>query len=198
MAGPGAGEERSRAQSGAGDRPAGISDTAVRAGTGRGWSEWFELLDAARGVELGHKGIVALLSEHGRVGPWWRQMLAVAYEQERGLRQRHQTPDGFQLSVSRTVQAPAASVFRAWTDGAERSGWLEGAEVTIRKAAPPGSLRLAWGDGSTVEVAIRTRGPERSRVVVDHRRLRDAQRVGLMKEFWADALDALARRFERP
>ncbi len=187
------------AGTGAGDagRPAGVSDAAVRAGTGKGWAEWFALLDAARGAEVGHKGIVAVLAAHPRVGPWWRQMVAVAYEQERGLRQRHQTPEGFQLSVSRTVAASAETVFGLWADGAERSGWLAEADLVIRKAVAPRSLRIAWSDGSAVEVAIHPRGPERSRVVVDHRRLRDAQRVGLMKEFWADALDALARRFER-
>ena len=62
-------------------------------------------------VELGHKGIVALLSEHHRVGPWWRQMITVAYEQERGLREKHQTPEGFQISVSKTIAAPVGTVF---------------------------------------------------------------------------------------
>jgi hypothetical protein len=190
------GTERTPAAAAQPDRPAGISDEAVKAGTGKTWTEWFAILDAALATKLGHKGIVSLLSEHQRVGPWWRQMVAVAYEQERGLRQKHQTPEGFQLSVSRTVEVPADALFRAWADDRARSIWLPGAALTIRKAISPKSLRIAWGDGSTVDVSISARGKSRSQVIVDHKRLRDAQDVGLMKEYWTGALDALKRTLE--
>jgi len=176
--------------------PAGISDEAVKAGSGKTWPEWFAILDAASATALGHKGIVALLAEHQRLGPWWRQMVAVTYEQERGLRQKHQTPAGFQLSVSRTVEVPADALFRAWMDEQSRATWLHGAELTIRRASPSKSLRITWSDGSTVEVSISSRGKTRSRMVLDHRRLRDAQAVALMKEYWGSALDALKAMLE--
>ena len=176
--------------------PAGISDEALKAGSGKTWPEWFAILDAASGTTLGHKGIVALLAEHQRLGPWWRQMVAVTYEEERGLRQKHQTPKGFQLSVSRTIDVPADALFRAWTDGQSRGVWLRGAELTVRRATPPWSLRITWSDGSTVEVSISSRGKTRSRMVLDHRRLRDAQAVALMKEYWGSALDALKAMLE--
>jgi uncharacterized protein YndB with AHSA1/START domain len=177
-------------------RPAGISDDAVKAGTGKTWPEWFAVRDEAQATKLGHKGTVALLAERERVGPWWRQMVAVAYEQERGLRKKNQTLEGFQLSVSRTIEVPADALFRAWADEHARSIWLRGAELTIRRATPPRSLRITWGDGSTVDVTIFARGKSRSQVVVDHKRLRDADDVGLMKEFWAGALDALKKTLE--
>ncbi|MBZ5588872.1 MAG: hypothetical protein LAO05_09945 [Acidobacteriia bacterium] len=177
-------------------RPAGISDEAVKAGTGKTWPEWFAILDDAHATKLGHKGIVALLAEQERVGPWWRQMVAVAYEQERGMRQKHQTLEGFQLSVSRTVGVPADALFRAWADERARAVWLPSADLTIRRATPPRSLRITWGDGSTVDVSISARGRTRSRVVVDHKRLRDAEDVGRMKEYWAGALDALKQTLE--
>jgi uncharacterized protein YndB with AHSA1/START domain len=178
------------------ENPAGISDEAVKAGMGKTWPEWFAILDAALGTKLGHKGIVALLAEHQRLGPWGRQMVAVAYEQERGLRQKHQTPEGFQLSVSRTVEVPADALFRAWADERARSAWLPDADLTIRRATPPRSLRITWSDGSTVDVSISARGKSRSRVVVDHKRLRDAENVGLMKEYWTAALDTLKQTLE--
>jgi hypothetical protein len=73
-------------------RPAGISNEAVKARTGRTWPEWFAILDEAGAPVVGHKGIVTLLTKYHRVGHWWRQMITVAYEQERGLREKHQTP----------------------------------------------------------------------------------------------------------
>jgi uncharacterized protein YndB with AHSA1/START domain len=178
-------------------KPAGISDATVKARTGRSWSEWFALLDEAGAVKRGRKGIVALLSEHHRVGPWWRQMVTVAYEQERGLREKHQTPEGFQISVSKTIAAPVAAVFAAWADEEARAKWLSAADLTVRRATPGRSIRITWGDGtSSVDVNFYARGPEKSQVVVDQKRLADAEEVGRMKAFWSEALDALKKIVE--
>ena len=190
------GSKATTAAAGVPESPAGISDEAVKAGSGKTWAEWFAILDAALGTKLGHKGIIALLTEHQRLGPWWRQMVAVAYEQERGLRQKHQTPEGFQLSATRTVEVPADTLFRAWADERVRSVWLPNADLTIRKATASKSLRITWSDGSTVDVSIYARGKSRSQVVVDHKRLQDAQGVGAMKEYWAGALDVLKQTLE--
>ena len=178
-------------------KPAGISDATVKARTGKRWSEWFAILDEAGALELGHKGIVALLSEHHRVGPWWRQMVTVAYEQERGLREKHQTPEGFQISASKTIAAPVAAVFAAWADEETRARWLSAAALTVRRATPARSMRFTWGDGtSSVDVNFHARGPERSQVVVDQKRLADADEVARMKAFWSEALDALKKIVE--
>ncbi len=178
-------------------KPAGISDATVKARTGRTWPEWFAILDEAGAVKLGHKGIVALLSEHHRVGPWWRQMVTVAYEQERGLRAKHQTPQGFQVSVSKTIGAPVSAVFGAWADDAARARWLGNAGLTVRRATPGKSMRITWaGGGSSVEVGFFARGPEKSQVVVDHKRLADADEVARMKALWSEALEALKKIVE--
>lgn len=176
---------------------AGISDATVKARTGKTWSDWFAILDEAGAVKLGHKGIVALLSEHHRVGPWWRQMVTVAYEQERGLRERHQTPEGFQVSASKTIGAPVRAVFGAWADDAARARWLGNADLTVRRATPGKSMRITWaGGGSSVDVNFYARGPEKSQVEVDHKRLADADEVARMKAFWSEALDALKKIVE--
>ena len=178
-------------------RPAGISNEAVKARTGRTWPEWFALLDEADGVTLGHKGIVALLAEHRRVGPWWRQMITVAYEQERGLRDKYQTPEGYQISASRTIGADMAAVFAAWSDDKGRAGWLTAKALTVRRATPGKSLRITWGEnGSTVDVNLYARGNNKTQVVVDHRRLAGAEAVREMKAFWTAALDRLKEKLE--
>jgi hypothetical protein len=178
-------------------KPAGISDATVKATTGRTWSEWFAILDEVGAVNLAHKGIVALLSEHHRVGPWWRQMITVAYEQERGLREKHQTPEGFQMSISKTITAPVEAVFGAWADEEARGDWLKAAGFNLRKATEAKSMRIAWGDGtSSVDVNFYARGPEKSQVVVDHKRLAGAGEVARMKAFWSEALEALKKIVE--
>lgn len=50
-----------------------VSDDAVRAKTGKGWNEWFSILDAASATELPHATIVKHLSAKHGVPAWWTQ-----------------------------------------------------------------------------------------------------------------------------
>ena len=77
-----------------------ISSEAVKAKTGKTWAQWFALLDKSRAQAMSHKDIVAVLAGKNGLGPWWRQMVAVAYEQAKGLRDKHEKPDGFEISRS--------------------------------------------------------------------------------------------------
>src|SRR5262245_24402010 len=104
-------------------KAAGVSDDAVRAKTGKGWDEWFALLDRAGAAKMDHKQIVACLDKYP-IGGWWQQMVTVAYEQERGLRAKHQQADGFATGVSRTVGVPVDTLYGAWHNARKRRRWL--------------------------------------------------------------------------
>ncbi|MBZ5536330.1 MAG: hypothetical protein LAO31_10280 [Acidobacteriia bacterium] len=80
-----------------------MSDEAVQGKAGRTWKEWFSILDAAGARKMNHKEIVAYLSSKHKVGSWWRQMVTVGYEQARGMRELHQKPGGYEISVSKTI-----------------------------------------------------------------------------------------------
>src|SRR4028118_2248871 len=131
-----------------------VSDDAVRAKTGKQWSEWFALLDQAGAEQMDHKTIVAFLREQHGIEPWWQQMVTVTYEQARGLRARHQKPDGYQISVSKTIAASAATLYRAWHDEVIRPRWLPDAAFHVRVATPDKSMRLTWNDDSWVDVTL--------------------------------------------
>ena len=76
----------------------------MREATGRGWEEWLESLDAAGALDWEHKEIVAYLErEHPEVtSGWWRQSIAVGYEQARRKLQVGETADaGYQVGVQR-------------------------------------------------------------------------------------------------
>ena len=93
---------------------AGIGSDAVRAKTGKNWTEWIDALDRAGARTLAHADIAALVHEKFGVGPWWTQMVAVGYEQATGKRVRMQKADGFAAGASKSMQysritsAPAA------------------------------------------------------------------------------------------
>jgi uncharacterized protein YndB with AHSA1/START domain len=173
-----------------------MSDDAVKAKTGKTWSRWFKHLDAAGAKKMTHREIVAHLSEKHGVRPWWTQMVAVTYEQARGLRDKHQKPEGYEISVSRTIDAPLNKAFKAWTDEKTRKKWLP-ANLAIRKATTNKSLRISWEDGKTsVAVAFLPKGDGKSQVVAQHSKIPDAKGAAKMKKFWAQALDRLKTLIE--
>ena len=173
-----------------------MSDEAVESKTGKTWSRWFKHLDAAGATKMSHQEIVAhLVDKHG-IRPWWQQMIAVTYEQARGLRDKHQKPGGYEISVSRTVAAPVSKAFKAWTDEKIRNQWLP-SNLTIRKASTNKSLRVTWEDGKTsLSVSFLPRDAGKSQVVAQHSKLPDAKAATKMKKFWAEALDRLKEVLE--
>ena len=171
-----------------------ISDEAVEAKTGKTWSRWFKHLDAAGGKKMTHQEIVAHLRDKHDVRPWWQQMVAVTYEQARGLREKHEKPGGFEISVSRTIDAPVAKAFKAWTDEKIRKRWLP-ANFTIRKATANKTLRISWEDESLLSATFYPKG-NKVQVVAQHGKLKDAKAGATMKKYWSDALDRLKETIE--
>lgn len=169
-----------------------IGNEAVQSGTGKSWPQWFRILDRAGCAAMNHKQIVAVLSaRHPQLGGWWTQMVTVAYEQARGLREKHQRPDGYQISASRTIQAPLASVFHAFHDARSRRRWLPD-DVDIRKATPGKSLRIAWlADDSRVDVNLYAKGEDKSQVSLQHGKLKNATQAQTRKTMWRSRLDVL-------
>jgi uncharacterized protein YndB with AHSA1/START domain len=173
-----------------------ISSEAVEAKTGKSWAQWFVLLDKARAQAMSHKEIVAVLSTKHRLGPWWRQMVAVGYEQAKGLRAKHEKPDGFEISRVKTIKAAVDDVYEAWGNARRRGQWLPGVKLTIRKATENKVLRVTWGDGSNLEVTLHPKGATKTQIAVQHGKLANARAAEKQKAFWGEAFDRLAELLE--
>jgi uncharacterized protein YndB with AHSA1/START domain len=180
----------------AANKIAGISDGAVKSKTGRTWAEWIKVLDKAKAYEMPHKDIAIYLSEKHQVPDWWCQMVTVGYEQARGLRQKHEMPEGYQVSASKTLAVPIRTLYAAWTEEAVRARWLKRKSLAIRGATPEKSIRIAWTGKSSVEARFYARGQARSQVTVQHSKLPSAEEGEKSKEYWAQALDRLKRVLE--
>ena len=182
-------------------RENGVSDAAVRARTGRGWDEWLAALDADGAQDLGHKEIVELVGRHlPAVDGGWQQMVTVGYEQARGLRAKHQKPEGFQISRSKTVAVPISRLYAAFTDPSMQVAWLghDVAEtITPRTCHVDKSARLLWTDGrTTVDALFYEKGEGRSQVALQHSKLASADEAAAMKAYWGERLDALKALLE--
>lgn len=197
-----------------------VSSSSVRQATGRGWEQWLELLDAADAGDWDHKQIVAHLErEHAEVGSgWWRQSIAVGYEQARGKRVVGQTADaGFQVGVQRSVAATATEVWELITSRPEL--WLgEGASVDFDKGGryelPPGvdapgvsgevrvvkpgdRLRMTWQpEGwpapATLQLTLSRSGSDKTAIHAHLEKLPNADAREAMRKRWREALEGIA------
>lgn len=175
-----------------------MSDEAVKAKTGKTWKEWFAILDKTGASKMNHQEIVKYLKTKQGIGPWWQQMVTVTYEQARGRREKYQKPEGYQISVSRTIKSPLAKLFKSFANEKARHEWLAEDGLTIRKATPNKSLRVTWNDGkSSLEITLISKADDKSQVVVQHSKLPDAKSSAKMKAYWAKALDRLRASLEK-
>jgi len=62
----------------------------------------------------------------------------------------------------------------------------------VRKATPNKSVRITWADGTSVEVFLVSKGPEKSTATIQHVKLPTQESATQSKAYWAARLDALA------
>ena len=173
-----------------------ISDEAVAAKTGKSWDEWFNILDHAGAQKMSHKEIVAILNTAHAIDPWWQQSVTVGYENARGLREKHEMADGFQISKNITLAVSVEQAYNAWADDVERANWLDDADFTIRKATPNKSLRVTWADGKTsLEVYFYPKN-DRVQISVNHSKIPDQKQAAQFKAYWSNQLVKLKAYME--
>jgi uncharacterized protein YndB with AHSA1/START domain len=176
------------------------SDHAIRQRTGRGWEEWFELLDEWGAADRTHREIARWVAAKQGVVPlaWNAQAVAGSYELARGLRVAGEKSDGFAITVSKTVGVPVERLYDAFVDESLRGRWLFDRELRERTATKPKSARFDWGDGQTrVNVTFLARGEAKSTAALEHRRLADADEAERMKAYWRQRIAALKEVLER-
>ena len=167
------------------------SEETVRGATGKGWDEWFRILDAWGAVERPHGEVTRYLREEHGVSGWWSQSVSIGYERARGLRAANQGSNGFHVSVSKTVPVPVDRLFREFVQGR----WLEPGTLTPRTTRPSRSARFDFRDGaSRVVVGFEAKGDAKSTVSLIHERLADREAVEEMRAFWKERLAGLAGR----
>ncbi|AYY12314.1 DUF4287 domain-containing protein [Actinobacteria bacterium YIM 96077] len=174
------------------------SEASVQERTGRGWDQWFSLLDGWDATSRTHTEIAAwLVEEHGVPG-WWAQSITVAYEQERGMRAPGQRTDGtFSANASKTIAVPVQRLFEAFDDADLRQQWLPGARLDVRTATPPKTFRADWnGEASRIVVGFTTMGETKARVAIEHEKLPGAEAAAEMKAYWRERFAVLKQLLE--
>lgn len=181
-----------------------LSNRTALKSTGHDLAHWFEVLD--RLGKDGHTRAVEHLHSEHKVPGRHAQMITIAWERARGLRQENQSCTGtFQVSVSRALAAPVDWVVAFINQPKTRKVWLKGADPALRK-----SLEEAFAAGKTMEIkkagyarmrykwlssVIELRAYEKpggkSSLVADTSELENADEVAARRESFGRALDRL-------
>jgi hypothetical protein len=170
----------------------GVSDETVRNATGRDWDEWLRELDAWGATGHTHRDIARHVYETYGIGGWWAQSVTVGYERARGMRAVHETSRGFEVSVSRTLDASVTAVRAALTDARRRGRWVEPGALRLRSTTPRQVRFDVASDSSTAVVVVDPKGDDRSVATVTNSGLADADVVAERRGVWRTRLSALA------
>jgi hypothetical protein len=174
-----------------------MSDEAIRRRTGRGWEDWFDLLDEWGGTQRSHTDAARWLREEHGTGGWNAQAVVVSYERARGLRAVGEHADGFTVTASKTVAVPIDRLYEAFVDESLRRRWLPEGDLRARTATRPKSVRFDWGDSSTrVVVGFTAKGEGKSSAALAHEKLPDAEEAERMKAFWRERVAVLKEVLE--
>jgi hypothetical protein len=178
-----------------------ITDKLVVEKTGKPMEHWFALLDQKGAKKLSHAEIfnmVAATPGLKLLGQWNQNLFTTTYEWNRGLKERGQKEDGFEISVSKTVNVPLEVLYNSWINKAVRSKWLGKEDITIRKATENKSVRITWSDNITsLSVDFYGKGEGKSQVVVQHLKIANSKQGSQLKEYWGKTLEGLKKLLEK-
>ena len=192
-----------------------ISDAAVRKATGKGWDEWFALLDGEGAEALPHRQVAQLLHEKGYIASgWWCQMVTVEYERARGKRVVGGTEKAeFQIGVQKTLPLTREEAWALIVEPAGRALWLgtvpdlrwekgavyetaEGTSGEIRSFTAQKLVRLTWQPPhfptpSTLQVHLDSSG-NKTALQFHQEKLANAEAREEMRAHWREVLQKLA------
>jgi hypothetical protein len=178
------------------------SDERIRERTGRGWEEWFELLDSWDAEAMDHTALARRVSQELEIHilAWDAQAITTSFERSRGKRAVGERVggDGFVASVSKTMKAGAEEVFTAFVDPSRRAGWLPGLELSERTVTKPKVARYDVAGGPTrLVMTVEAKGADKCTIAVEQSRLAGTEERDARKAYWRDALASLQAEVER-
>src|SRR4249919_1859095 len=112
-----------------------ITDKVVLLQTGKTMMEWFAVLDKKGADKMLHTDIFMLTGKIkglNKLNEWNRNLFTTSYGWHKGLRERGEKQDGFEISVSKTVNVPLNELYNAFVNDTQRKKWLK-EKIIFRK-----------------------------------------------------------------
>lgn len=168
------------------------SDEKLTEATGASWATWLSVLDRWGARQRKHGETVDFLMAQQGVAGWWAQAITTGYERARGMRVKHQQPNGFTIYSSKTVGVPIGVLFDAFVETGTREQWLTDGSMSLRTSQPGKVARFDWDAGPTrILVTFEEKAPSKSTAHVAQERLPDAGAAEVAKASWTERLVGL-------
>jgi hypothetical protein len=168
-----------------------MSDASVKAKTGRDWPSWFGALDKAGAAKLNHTQIAQHIADEYGIPGWWCQQVTVEYERARGLRERHQTTDGYSVGISKTVATSLAKLYEATANSAKRKKWFPKGKFELSSQTKDKYFRGSWNDSARIEIGFYAKGENKAQIAIQVNRLAKKAEVESQRELWKAAVAKL-------
>jgi hypothetical protein len=177
-----------------------ITDKLVVEKTGNTMETWFRLLDKFGAKKMDHTAIFNFVKKTDgldKLGEWNQNLLATSYEWSRGLKERGEKKDGFEISISKTIDVPVNALYKIWVEESSRLKWLN-EKILIRKSTTDKSARITWSDAITsLSVDFYSKAANKSQVVVQHIKIADSKKAAALKLYWNEMLEKLKTLLEK-
>jgi uncharacterized protein YndB with AHSA1/START domain len=194
-----------------------VTNEAAKAATGKTLDQWFAEFDKADGLKLGRREINSRLYAQ-KLDLWWCTTIAVEYEKHHDVRKKDGLFEGYFVCATKTIAAPVADVYKAWSNGTELSKWFgtatkadvkdggtfgnkDGDKGTFLRVRENKDLRLTFetkgiSAPTQVDVQFQDKGKGKTGLLVNHTRIQTRDEADGLRAAWADALDKLKTTLE--
>ena len=195
-----------------------VTNEAAKSATGKTLDQWFAELDKADGLKLGRREINNRLYAQN-IDPWWCATIAVEYEKHHEVRKKDGLFEGYFVCATKTIAAPPADVYRAWSNSKELSKWFgtetkadvkdggtfenkDGDQGKFLRVRDNKDLRMSFENKNfsaptQVDVQFQDKGKGKTGLLVNHTRIQTREEADGLRAAWAEALDRLKSHCEK-
>ncbi len=189
-----------------------VSNESAKAATGKTLDQWFAELDKADGLKLGRREINNRLNEQ-KLDPWWCTTIAVEYEKHHDVRKKDGLFEGYFVCSTKTIAAPPAEVFKAWSHSATLSKWFgngtkadvkdggtfenkDGDKGNFLRVRKNKDIRMTFENKNfsaptQVDAQFQDKGKGKTGLLVNHTRIQTREEADGLRAAWSQALDQL-------
>lgn len=191
-----------------------VSNDSVQKHTGKVWDQWVEILNKAGARLWDHQQLVEFLSLKHKLRPWWRQVVAIGYENAIGKRVQGQNLKGEFSSTTTKMMPLDQKTLWSWMQTPEALAlWLKplsdfrfqaalafegegGVFGEVRTLKAPSRVRMTWNETDWIRPTVlqlwmihRPRG--RCLIVFTHEKLASNRERAQVKARWQQVVGAL-------
>lgn len=196
-----------------------LTDAEMKSKSGKTWDQWFKVLDDFGGPARGRREIGNFLADTHKMDAQLTATVNVEYEAARGVVEKDGRPKGYMICATKTIGAPAATVFSAWSTEKGWNSWFtrkaeldfreggryatdDGNAGEFKKIRENKAIKFTWENpkhtpGTVVETTFQPKGDGRCVVMVAHDRIQTRVEADELRAVWGGALDRLKALLER-